>query len=999
MKLILSTLLLFLFQFSIIAQCDFYDIGISTSNFSCQNKYGEVCFSINLDLVDFNDCDDQILEVTFPRGSFLYTSLGEFEVVSNSTDDEVILQLDPIPAITHAVITVCFEGLVQTPGTTMDYSIYDPQDPSQIVNDGTIILEPAITIGSPNTTTLVSDAINNGDLLPPFNALTIPQRVRIEGTLKIDQDYAFSSPFDGQNSSLQMGHDAEIVVEPNKELILNRAQIYSCTKWKGIDLSEPSTLKSYANTIKNAEVAVELKDQTVLFSNGNVFKYNDISIASFGSQYKDIELNLINGLSYTRNKFTDGNRAIHLENTSPFIASYPSTNIESMNEVGIYLLNTSADLSEIIIKDSGDAGIVSNNPKSLGIFVNLIESDIVDCDYGMLLNDYHFSEIGTSKIEDCSVGILAFDGLNATTDIHNNTFDNNATALLNFCNANTTGTIFDNEFTQNKNEALLFGNGGKNKWATQYNFFDTHQTLSSSTATITYNNMNSGRIFKNNILSRNKSAISVTGGTFNTVVRNILFEEEDNSSELGISIKNSDLNLIKCNDIYDYQRGLDIRGNCAGTDVIGNGLYADNGLQYGMPSQGFANTGEQIRKGNKFLLSAESDPKAYNYSMADVARNNRYIVASNNTQGNAYYPYFVTSIDDWFLPNGWGDFQCPSGILGPQTRFEDYLSAFESNDDILDTISYEYGSDVAFGVALKQYLYGQRLDSVYQLDEYQAFTDSTEYEDALLLGDVIYDFEQLLESVAISDSVYEVWSSNFETHLHDLRELFVMDSTTTIDSSIYNSAVYASLKDSISTMQDDMAFLLQSSQEVLDNDLPILQSSLQSLTNLETDAAAYTKDIYLIAMDFLKSSFVDFTSAQKNTIRNISEHCMYKYESSVALARSLRVRFDTLIDYSAFDNACSDNEVNLRGTENEPKIGSLTVSPNPAVNEIQVTRMHGEEREEYRIYNTQGVLVDQFIIAEKVQRHQLFIGHLPSGMYWIKSNSQNRQSHATFIKS
>jgi hypothetical protein len=90
--------------------------------------------------------------------------------------------------------------------------------------------------------------------------------------------------------------------------------------------------------------------------------------------------------------------------------------------------------------------------------------------------------------------------------------------------------------------------------------------------------------------------------------------------------------------------------------------------------------------------------------------------------------------------------------------------------------------------------------------------------------------------------------------------------------------------------------------------------------------------------------------------------------------------------------------VNLRGTENEPKIGSLTVSPNPAVNEIQVTRKHGEEREEYRIYNTQGVLVDQFIIAEKVQRHQLFIGHLPSGMYWIKSNSQNRQSHATFIK-
>jgi len=979
------------------AQCENFPIGVSATNFNCDFEDGELCLHLDVDLLDpLSECLDYVIELEFEEGDFDYTSLGqgagEFELVS-MPGDPVILRSSDLPFYVGIISSVCIEGSVQTPGMTIEYRVINPNT-SDIVTSGTIQPDQEIVVGSPNTNTLLSSAIGPGGLLPLNLSQDQAQAVVIEGTLIVDRNYVFGSSIFSQSgayNNIRMGEDAEIIVKSSNYLGMLYSNVYSCGQWNGIKVEGDAIFDLFRSEISDAATAIEMLDLATIRLRGSTFKENNVGIGSYGQNPKNLEIEFF-GTSYEPNEFLDGNEGIHLEYSSDLLVG-ANTTIRNMDENGIYLDHTNLSMLNSWIFDS-NRGILAQS-YTLGVgFIDIANgSGISNCNEGITTAGYQTVNIENSSIGYNGFGIRRFEMRNSEANILNNVMLGNDLDVAVYGHSYTRGNIKDNRL-EGENNVYLSGNVGVNTWVVENNTIKSGDVGRS----VLFNNMSNGRIKKNQFTSEGSQGIIINGGSYNFVIGNTIIYDALNSSKWAISVQNCDLTWIQCNEINDFQEGVRIRGNCSGSDVIGNDLYAENGLQYGLPSQGFANTGEQVRNGNKFLMSTPSTPRANNYSMADIARNNRYIVASNNTQGNAYYPYFQASIFNWFEPDGWGDYDCGPIIVGPVAPPKDFLSAFLSIDTLLDTISYEYGVDVGFGVALKQYLYGQRADSVYQLDEYQAFTDSTEYEDALLLGDVIYDFEQLLESVAISDSVYEVWSSNFETHLHDLRELFVMDSTTTIDSSIYNSAVYASLKDSISTMQDDMAVLLQSSQEVLDNDLPILQSSLQSLTNLETDAAAYTKDIYLIAMDFLKSSFVDFTSAQKNTIRNISEHCMYKYESSVALARSLRVRFDTLIDYSAFDNACSDNEVNLRGTENEPKIGSLTVSPNPAVNEIQVTRMHGEEREEYRIYNTQGVLVDQFIIAEKVQRHQLFIGHLPSGMYWIKSNSQNRQSHATFIK-
>lgn len=136
----------------------------------------------------------------------------------------------------------------------------------------------------------------------------------------------------------------------------------------------------------------------------------------------------------------------------------------------------------------------------------------------------------------------------------------------------------------------------------------------------------------------------------------------------------------------------------------------------------------------------------------------------------------------------------------------------------------------------------------------------------------------------------------------------------------------------------------------------------------------------------------------------VSELCMYKYESSVALARSLRSHFDQKEDYSENDDLCDSSGVQYRSDRSDKyeksglEVTTLVVAPNPAEDQIQVTRNKTDAEERFEVYNTQGVIVDQFSMPGEVSSHQINIDHLPSGMYWIKSAGQDKLQYATFIK-
>ncbi len=123
-----------LFSTSAIAQCEVTtDFGYSAENFDQPRQYGEICFYFDINFANSREIEclsEYILDVEFPMGSFIYTEFdsdyGTWEIIEDSSTDNVILRLKEIPLVYDLVISKCFKGLVQDPGVELYYKIYNP---------------------------------------------------------------------------------------------------------------------------------------------------------------------------------------------------------------------------------------------------------------------------------------------------------------------------------------------------------------------------------------------------------------------------------------------------------------------------------------------------------------------------------------------------------------------------------------------------------------------------------------------------------------------------------------------------------------------------------------------------------------------------------------------------------------------------------------------------------------------------------------------------------
>ncbi len=132
----------------------------------------------------------------------------------------------------------------------------------------------ATVVGAPGTTTYLTLAIANQDLLPMPQAMTTPQNVCIQGTLNINlPDYHFNTSF------LNMGPNAAIQILSSNTLVIENTSLYGCQDmWQGMTIKPGGRLDVASSNIRDADIGILARFNTTLTAIGNTFENNRVGI-------------------------------------------------------------------------------------------------------------------------------------------------------------------------------------------------------------------------------------------------------------------------------------------------------------------------------------------------------------------------------------------------------------------------------------------------------------------------------------------------------------------------------------------------------------------------------------------------------------------------------------------------------------------------------------------------------------------------------------------------
>ncbi len=360
-----------------------------------------------------------------------------------------------------------------------------------------------------------------GGLLSAQDALLNGQTVEINGTILVDLDYTFSTGLGGTYNEITMSHGARIeVLSPYKFGILN-ANVHGCGgSWDRIFVHSGGEMNIRYVTISDAEVAVELDDDTHLILSGVEFIGNDIGVGTFGVNQHNVDIDFFtgNGFNDLFINFINGSEGIHLENTNDVningIVSY-----WDMTENGIYLDNT--DLTCFLnLFLNCDVGINVATPNSL---LSVDYNSFQDCSIGINTvgtNDLIVTNSSFSSDNNPGTGI----GINRRsaqenerTEIENNVF----TVINQGINASmlpSNGFVQYNNFYSNRsfNVSLNGIGSGEHAWAIQRN--PNMEVASSVSGLFNSNvflrNTRKAAIFRNDdvITALNAKNFTISGG-------------------------------------------------------------------------------------------------------------------------------------------------------------------------------------------------------------------------------------------------------------------------------------------------------------------------------------------------------------------------------------------------------------------------------------------------------------------------------------------------------
>lgn len=931
------------------SQCESYYYILTKENFNCQYTEGTICIKTIADWTNPPaECAEYVAEIEYPKGSFIYTDLGDFTLFE---DNGVVIKLRAEIELYFDLQTqVCLEGVLQTPGTEFTLRIIHPQT-GDIVNGETFYLDNTVVIGSQGGTTSLTAAINDGLLLPASQAETTSQNVEINGELIVDQDYTF------YNSTLSMGEGSSIYINFYKKLGVKNTTLNTCNNdnWEGILVDRIGHLDFYNSSIKNANTAIEMKNLSGVNVYNSEFIDNNVGIGCYGKDHpKNILLQFFGNIYLGSSSFSGGDFGIKLENVSGFHNGV-GTGFSDMT-TGIYLYKTDLNSYYNFFSDCTNGIKVENAPS----LVNLNENIFIGTAHGVYVNGAPICNITHyNSFSDCSTAItIKSSELDEVTDIEECSIYDCNFGISGYLKQSR-GNIMNNDIQAKFFNVVLRGLEGDQTWATQYNEDMAVTKHGSFITNVLYNNINDGRVFHNS-MGTPENGVKIDGGTFNNVGYNDINSDDDRPC---IRLNGSDLSSLYCN-VTDSDNGSSIvvLGNNGGGDIRANDTEGSMmGLQYGTPYQTFAHTGTQWYKGNIFDESTPDNPKAINYSFSEVAKQNKYILGYlAGAQGTALYPYFVSDYNNWFYEDGAGsDYVCPGGSAGGGgtggwTK-EDLDTVIVADTAIVKRIKKEYGDG---GI-----LIDAKVKTIEHILDYwdlggNMFNDvmqDGEYQEAIPLATLKHRLNEVLTKEIITKLEAKKWVDDIDNIISLINEYETSTFDPVGDTLILHTSdpEYQDLLYRLDTTK--VRFSMQRMEKQLEVD------SVVSELILLCDAVPRTGSVYanyyldMLSMDMImqKSDFSGFTQAQKNMINKVSEECAYKYPDPVFLARSLRSTYDE--DMVQYADDCEDNiPIDLRSESN---MSDFDIYPNPASDNITVVLKDRKEAK-FEIINSVGKVID-----------------------------------------
>ena len=252
--------------------------------------------------VPFAHCANSACELEFPTCAYIYTDLGDFSLFEFDSSSTRLRTVAIFPLNSSGYTSFCLTLIQQAPNAVpITIRVVNLNDPNDILSSESYLADEVREIdGLTNGSVLLSDLYDepNDVLLDPAAAAMQGQRVKISGTLIIDDSYVFgtSNGFGSGSytNSIAMLPGARIEFTPNTSHNLDfiDATIQGCgSNWDQIHVSDGQhEIGFLRSTIRDADVGVNLQDGAKLLMLETLLEDNTIGIGSLGPSPKNIAI-------------------------------------------------------------------------------------------------------------------------------------------------------------------------------------------------------------------------------------------------------------------------------------------------------------------------------------------------------------------------------------------------------------------------------------------------------------------------------------------------------------------------------------------------------------------------------------------------------------------------------------------------------------------------------------------------------------------------------------
>ena len=897
----------------------------------------------------------------------------------------------------------------------------------------------------------LEDLVENEELEDPVYSYHTEQTVILNGTLDVDMDYEFGGQA-AHPTTFWIYEDSKISIS-DATLILTGTVLRTCGNiWNGIEVHSAGSLITRHQNLWGSIGRVKINDAIngISLNNGALadirstdFLDNRIGIycppASSPQTLKSVQLMVTASTFKEDDEYLAGGShpwaGIELHDMLDFImpecASTPGSGCSSVIRDayhGIILDNTSAVVQGIQIRDLNDDPldqIVTANTGILAtsnLYSNLRfngygknnSSSFVNMNTGIRIQNVS-AQLEDIRMEDIGVtGLECKRGNFKSVTLKDSHLECNLYAVIYMGNSASSLVLESNDFLLGANAqydpqyGVLLANNSKGIFSSisiEDNLIDMPNPIASLySLNNTYVRLAENTIYGGD--TDDEYGIRVSGGDGHVIDCNLISNSSDGDADQpGAALYLQMLNSgnVRCNETYDYPKGIEHFGMNLGTPLGGN-TFTDHriGLLYDHEALNAVHNWT----GNRWTTDyspMNGEYGAKNTSTSEIiVKLSKFYFDSYPQLTHGEYGTDVSSNYDWFIEKdepGSGTLQCgtsplPTCTSGPGANHSLHV---QSPDSLALWVAVDSFSSSIYGLGATW------------LSHRQLYRILLRNPDFVTTGSVWEDFMEnhVSSSVGIYEEIQEGWNNLSElwpTQLANLDSLqTIRDSLQSLTSELVYDILYAST----ASVADSLRGLWttgSSSAISIGNDILTWEDDLDSLRldRLDTlramNALAPSDTIWEVAQQNVNdilfqvaiSGISSVDSAQMADLLSIAEECPMVIGESVFQARSvLQMLTDTLVWDD--DERCS--MAITRSVEGRLIYSTLRVYPNPTSASVWI-ELPGKEEEVWQInlVNHNGSTVASWSLSSGAQ--QLTFPFLPDGMYTLSSYNAQGEYHS-----